>query len=252
MLRGFALPTLFWNNRRMCVLAVAWKAHPHWMLVVAANRDERHDRPAEPLHLWDDRAIIAGRDLTAGGSWLAVSPAGRFAAVTNRHGYGLPDPARASRGALVADLADGAMPSVEAVADFNPFNALVVTPDHARFMTNRPDAALIDQLPGLHAISNGPLDPPWRKTARLSMAIDHWLPSDNADPEPLFTALADTSPPSHTADDPAPIFVLDPVYGTRCSTVVLVDAARQGRIIERRFSADGTMSGETSLTFAWG
>ena len=236
----------------MCVLAVAWKTHPRWMLVAAANRDERHERPAEPLHLWDDLPILGGRDVTAGGSWLAVSPTGRFAAVTNRHGYGLPDPARASRGALVADLALGQMPSVEAVSTYNPFNAMVVTSDHARFLTNRPDPVLADQLPGLHAISNGPIDPPWQKSARLSQAIEAWLPGSDHDPEPLFTALADTSPPSHTADDPAPIFVRDPVYGTRCSTVVLIDAAHNGRIIERRFTPDGCVSGETAIDFRWG
>ena len=235
----------------MCVLAIAWRIDPRWKLVVAANRDERHDRPAEPLHHWHDRDIIAGRDSEAGGTWLAVSNAGGFAAVTNRHGYGGPDPALASRGALVTDLASGDVPPTASLSGFNPFNAVVIGNGGARFLSNRPIP--VSQLlpPGLHAMSNGALDPPWRKTIRLSESIEHWLTDAGQDPEALFVALRDASPPDGSTEDPAPIFVTDSVYGTRCSTVVMVDEHDEGLIVERRFDRLGQAVRDTRMAFSW-
>src|SRR3546814_7425922 len=91
----------------MCVLAFAWRAHPHWPLIAAGNRDELHARPAQPLARWDrPDHLLAGRDLQSGGTWLGVSEQGRFAVVTNLRGYGAPEPGRASRGALVTDRSE--------------------------------------------------------------------------------------------------------------------------------------------------
>src|SRR3546814_14928386 len=92
----------------MCVLAFAWRAHPHWPLIAAGNRDELHARPAQPLARWDrPDHLLAGRDLQSGGTWLGVSEQGRFAVVTNLRGYGAPEPGRAARGALVPDPLSG-------------------------------------------------------------------------------------------------------------------------------------------------
>ncbi len=232
----------------MCVLALAWRAHPRWRLVVAANRDEFHARAAAPLAEWPDDDIIAGRDLIAGGTWLAVTRAGGFAAVTNLRGYGAPDPAKASRGALVVDLARGAAGNAAAV---NPFNAIAVRGGVATFLTNRPVVASHALAPGVHAMSNGPLDPPWPKTQRLSGLIAAWLDRPAADEDMLFEGLRDRSPPVAMGGDPVAIFVDDPVYGTRCSTLVLVDAAGRGTIVERRYDAGAERTGETRLDFAW-
>jgi uncharacterized protein with NRDE domain len=93
----------------MCIAAFAWRAHPRWLLIAAANRDEYHARPAASLARWPDADhVLAGWDLQSGGTWLGVSEQGRFALVTNVRGYGLPDVDRASRGALVSDLLTGA------------------------------------------------------------------------------------------------------------------------------------------------
>lgn len=236
----------------MCVLAIAWRFHPRWKLVVAANRDEFHDRPAEALHRWKDGNIIAGRDIRAGGTWLAVSDGGRFAAVTNLRGHGDPDPALASRGALVTGLAAGDVPAADQLAGFNPFNAVLIDKDDARFLSNRPVPVSQPLAPGLHAMSNGPLDPPWRKTIRLSDAIGRWLADAAHDREALFAGLRDTSPPTGDPDDPAPIFIDNPVYGTRCSTIVLVDAENEGVIVERRFDRQGRAISDTAIAFNWG
>src|SRR3546814_9394951 len=92
----------------MCVVALAWQVHPDWPLILIGNRDEFHDRPSAPLGPWDDGSgIVAGRDLQAGGTWMGLhAPSGRVVVVTNVRGE-MPDPARASRGALVVDLLRG-------------------------------------------------------------------------------------------------------------------------------------------------
>lgn len=239
----------------MCILAIAWQAHPRWRLVVAANRDEFHDRAAAPLARWPDRDLIAGRDLRAGGTWLGVSAQGHFAAITNLRGFGGPDAALASRGALVADLASGSGPWHDpAAADlgrFNPFNAIAVSPSGARFLANRPAPVHRTLAPGLHAMSNGPLDPPWRKSLRLSALIEQWLAAPHPAPHALLGDLRDPAPPVGSADDPAAIFIDDPVYGTRCSTVVAVDDAGVGVIVERRYDRSGQASSDTKIGFRW-
>ena len=93
----------------MCVAATAWAAHPRWRLVAIGNRDEFHGRPTAPLSVWDN-GIIAGRDLEAGGTWLGVHPAGRFALVTNLRTPGYPRTELASRGALVINNNRGLSP----------------------------------------------------------------------------------------------------------------------------------------------
>ena len=237
----------------MCVAAVAWNAHPRWRLVVAANRDEFHERPTAPLSVWQD-GTITGRDLRAGGTWLGINAAGRFALVTNHRVEGYPKPDRLTRGGLVTSWLNG-----EALGDtaaMNPFNLLCAGPAGLRFDTNWPQSSET-LLPGVHGISNGPFDQPWPKAKQLCDALSDWLESDAAF-EPLFAALRDETarePVDSRRTDPEPrlsgVFIKDPVYGTRCSTVIAVDAAGMGQIVERRFDAEGNVTGETDLGFGW-
>ncbi len=130
---------VLWNARHkeadMCVLAMAWHAHPDWQLVVIANqgRAPRSRQRAAPRS-WPEGDIIAGQDLLSGGTWLGVSPSGRFAAVTNRAGCGTPSPTAPSRGVAVRDIVRGrgalAAPELVDLAPLNPLNlGLAVTPD---------------------------------------------------------------------------------------------------------------------------
>ncbi len=239
----------------MCVAAVAWNAHPRWRLVVAANRDEFHERPTAPLHRWDN-GTIAGRDLEAGGTWLGLNAAGRFALVTNFRLPGYPRPGLASRGGLVVDWLAGA-PDTDGAA-MNPFHLLRVGPDGASHVTNQPEPLVQPLAPGLHGVSNGQFDQPWPKTQWLCAGLAAWIMRDEGDDtEGLFAALADetplpTEPDSEGPDTPfSPVFIRNPAYGTRCSTVVLVGADGRGTIIERRFGPDGERTGETALDFRW-
>ncbi|WP_416464847.1 NRDE family protein [Sphingomonas sp. VDB2] len=251
----------------MCIMAMAWAAHPRWRLILIGNRDEYHARAAAPLARWGDRkGLIAGRDLQSGGTWLGVSEAGRTAIVTNLRGYGGPQPDRASRGALVTDLlaGDGAYADVAQARldDFNPFNLILVEADRADFLTNRPQPLRTRLTPGLYGLSNGALDAPWPKTLALKTALLGWLTEDADDPAALFEALrrenlpdAGIAPatPSDAPDEAAasPIFIRNPLYGTRCSTVIAVDRDGRGQIVERRFDRDGGDTGETRLGFRW-
>ncbi len=243
----------------MCVVALAWRAHPHWQLIVAGNRDEFHVRPASALDRWPDQpGLIGGQDLQSGGMWLGVSEAGRCAVVTNLTGFGLPDPALRSRGALVKDwLADGQMDAGE-LARFNPFNLFIATPGEARFLSNRPAPAVAPLEPGLHCVSNALPGVPWPRKDRLERDMQAWLDRDDGVIETLFDLLKaedwpDGLPHPHTGDErhPSPIFIRDAIYGTRCSTVIAIDAQGRGQALERRFSAGGHASGESRITFTW-
>jgi uncharacterized protein with NRDE domain len=249
----------------MCVAAFAWQAHPRWLLVVAGNRDEFHDRPAAPLKPWDN-GILAGQDLRSGGTWLGVSPAGRLALVTNLRGHGGPAPDMASRGELVTDLLTGRArysdPLTAPLGEFNPFNLLLADAAEAQYLTNKPEELRTSLAHGVYGLSNGMLDEPWPKTLQLKGALVDWLSADTGECGPLFAALASEHlptvgvPPRAPSDVPreapeTPVFIRDPVYGTRCSTVIAIDRNGRGTIAERRFSAQAVPTGDTTLAFDW-
>lgn len=255
------------DNHFMCVLALAWRAHPRWHLVLAGNRDEYHARPARELGRWPGEGqIIAGRDLVSGGTWLGVSGTGRLAVVTNLRGYGAPDPQKLSRGSLVSDwlAADGTSPVLtrEDPADFNPFNLIVSDRGGAQFLTNRPASLQTRLAHGLYGLSNGRLDEPWPKTMRLKERLLEWLMEDRQPTATLFEALREedvpdmgfpAAGPSDIPNEPmlSSIFLRDPVYGTRCSTIVAVDHTGKGIIIERRYAPDAGMIGTAQHEFRW-
>ena len=241
----------------MCVAAIAWNAHPRWRLVVVPNRDEFHERPSAPLSRWQGEAgVIAGRDLRAGGTWLGVSEAGRFALVTNYRLPGYPRADRASRGGLVSGwLEQRELPELAAM---NPFNLFVADTAGAAHVTNHPDAAHTALTPGVHGLSNGPLAPAWSKTRSLCHALSTWLDAGEDDHAPLFDALrreAPAPPPHWAEDEPeprfAPVFIRDPAYGTRCSTVIAIAADGSGTIVERGFDGHGAPIGEARFAFSW-
>lgn len=231
----------------MCVVALALAADPKWQLVVAGNRDEFHSRAAAPLARWTDAPhVLSGRDLVSGGGWIGVSDARRFAVVTNVAGYPRDDDAP-SRGALVADyLRDGSLPSDDMLGAFGGFSLLTIG-DNASFRTNRPAIEHRALASGLHGIANGPLDPPSPRTDTLTTALNAWIASGHP-VSALFDLLADEAP---AVPGERPVFIRDGVYGTRCSTVIAVDAAGEGVIIERRFGPAGVADGETRLDFTW-
>jgi len=241
----------------MCVAAVALSPNARWRLVMAGNRDEYHHRPTAPLAQWDN-GVMAGRDLQAGGTWLGAHESGRFALVTNFRVDGYPRPHLSSRGALVTDWLLGREP--QGMDRMNPFNLLLYAADGAWHVANHPTTLRRPLTPGIHGLSNGGFDDRWAKTAAVEAAVAAWLTDQpDGDFAPLFDALRNETPLPDPGPVPGsgptpeytPVFIRNPVYGTRCSTVLAVDAKGNGRIVERRFDADGNITGESALAFRW-
>lgn len=253
----------------MCLLVLAWRRHPRYRLVVAANRDEFHARPAAPLAPWDDiPGVIGGRDLQANGAWLAVDERGRLGVVTNFREFGRRRRSAPSRGGLIpgwlaGDLAPANyLQSLETDAPgYAGFNLLLADTGSLWYASNRADAFARELAPGCYGLSNEFLDTPWPKLVRARARFDRLLDSQTAaDPKALATGLfemladRETAPPDEVPPgDLSPEwarklsapFVLDETYGTRCSTVLTISHAGELTIAERRFGADGIQSAET-------
>lgn len=263
----------------MCLIAVAWQAHPRYRLALIANRDEAHDRPTAPAGFDpDDATLYGGRDLRAGGGWLMASTRGRLAVVTNVRN-GIPEGAKPrSRGGLVRGFAAGEETSeafltalTADAGEYGRFNLLVWDGATLGFAGNHPRPQRQIVAPGLHAMSNGAFDARWPKSGHAMDALAAWLaaaqdaggtPPDDEALAPLLDALADTTPaPDTLLPDTgvglelerrlSPPFVRDPVYGTRCSSVVLADA-ESILFVEQSFGPDGLRLGRTRAHFAIG
>lgn len=211
----------------MCLILVAWRRHEAFPLVVAANRDEFHDRPASRAAFWDDRPeVLGGRDLRAHGTWMAVSRGGRFAAVTNYRGGTEPGAAH-SRGSLVTRFLAGE--DVHALAEdklrYSGFNLLASDGTALWWLSNR-DGGPRRLEPGWYGLGNLLLDSP-EVEPHKSRFRDTPLSL-----EPMFGAL-----------DPAKI--VDERYGTRCSSVLML--GEDVRFAERAFARDGAQ--ESTLRY---
>ena len=253
----------------MCLAVVALDAHPHYALVVAANRDEYHARAATPA-AWGREPpfanVLAGRDLVAGGTWLGVRPDGRWALVTNVRDPSMFDSAATSRGELVPRILEGDAPVDARLADierarsaYNGFNLLAGDARAAWWMSNRaPDAARLGA--GVNGLSNALLDTPWPKVTRTLDRVRAWSGQAQVDTEPLFDALADRAqavdaelPSTGVSQDwerlLSPPFIVSERYGTRCSTVLTIDRDGHARFCERSFNARGEVTGEVAESF---
>jgi uncharacterized protein with NRDE domain len=207
--------------------------------VVAANRDEFHARPASPAAFWGDApAILAGRDLEAGGTWMGVSRTGRFAAVTNYRGGTEPRAAQ-SRGALVTRfLATPALPGdflleiQKRKGDYSGFNLLLADGAELWWYSNR-DSAPRRLDPGVYGLGNLLLDDP-----EVAGAKERFKKS--LEPAPAVETLFQVLAPSR---------IVNARYGTRCSTVLLARNDGLVRYQERTFLADGTEGDTVSYEF---
>jgi uncharacterized protein with NRDE domain len=239
----------------MCLVAFALRAARDYPLIFAANRDERHARPSRAAGWWHDRPwIFGGRDLRAQGSWLGVDRRGRLAAVTNFAEPGAGAAAR-SRGELIAQFLSGDAPSEsfageleQRAAQYGPFSLLLFDGEDVRYCSNRAPAARLDR--GVHALSNAALGADWPKTRTARCGLSRLLECD-APLEPLFELLAQRAP-ADSADDPyrSALFVEGAAYGTRSSTVVLIDDRGTMTFAERSFDSAGRLMGEVRAAIA--
>lgn len=254
----------------MCLLVLAWQAHPRYRLVVAANRDEFHARPAAALARWTRGPdILAGRDLSAGGTWLGLDRARRFGVITNFRDLQATPPGAPSRGELIPRFLGGTAAAAEFCAELTArapayagFNLLLADAGSLWYASNRAAPFARALPPGIHGISNEHLDAPWPKLLRVRAGFEAWLGRRAPSVEELFEVLADRTR-SHApgAAGPAGLdpqwqevlsapFVLHPQYGTRCSTILLLEPSGQLELIERRFDAGGVRCGERRFALA--
>lgn len=250
----------------MCLILVAWQVHPEYPLVLAANRDEFYARPAAPAHWWSaPSALLAGQDLKAGGTWLAVNRRGAFAALTN---FRDPQQLRSdapSRGQLVPQILDEAS-SPEARLErlqaegprYSGFNLL--WSEGAALCVYESVPARTRRLgPGIYGLSNHLLDTPWPKVeqakSRLAKALGS-LPQEQA----LLELLRDNAP---APDEQLPrtgvslpwerllssAFIHAPDYGTRCSTILTRTVQGEVHFHEQTWDASGEPAGEVQQSF---
>jgi uncharacterized protein with NRDE domain len=253
----------------MCLILFAFRAHPDYPLVVAANRDEFYARPTAPATWWDDAPqVLAGRDLRGGGTWMGITRSGRWAALTNYRDPADLEASGRSRGHLVAGYLRGEQPPGDYLETLRPrasaysgFNLLVGDPRSLHWYANRQARGPRALAPGIYGVSNHLLDTPWPKVARGKRALAELLaPRGRPDPERLLSILLDrTFAADHELPDTgvgaewervlsAP-FIVSPEYGTRASTALLVD--RHGRALfhERSFEPGTGRRSEARFEF---
>jgi uncharacterized protein with NRDE domain len=229
----------------MCLVVMAYKVHPKYPLIVAANRDEFLDRPTVPLHFWNDAPhILAGRDQRAGGTWMGLTNRGRFAALTNYRDLRRPDVEGPSRGALVQHALEQDIDMID-TSRYAGLNLVHGHYDDLVYHSNITGAHTALE-PGIHGLSNHLLNTPWPKVQRAKAGLVEAIRSDEPDPDHLFELLSDDTMAS---DDALPdtgiglqwervlssIRIRTEGYGTRCSSVILVDAQGKARFMERSF-----------------
>ncbi|SRR5258706_3669695 len=242
----------------MCLIVFALQSDPRYELLLGANRDEFHQRGSSAAGYWlDAPQILGGRDLKAGGTWLGVTRAGRFAAVTN---YRDPKTQRGdarSRGELAASFLGGSQSPAEFAASasalkaiYNPFNLLLGERNECWFVGSR-EAAPIALTPGLHGLSNASLDTPWPKVERSRRMLAWALAT--GDPEgALIEGLGDRAeaPDAELPDTGvglalerrlSPPFIVGDEYGTRASTVLALRSDGSIRLIEQNFGPGGSI-----------
>jgi uncharacterized protein with NRDE domain len=246
----------------VCLILFGWRAHPDYRLVLAANRDEFHERPTAAAEFWPQQpGLLAGRDLQAGGTWLGVTRSGRLAAVTNFREPLEPEmPLERSRGELVTGFLTGEQPPLDHAeglrasgASYRGFNLLLGTPDSLAYASNRHEHPS-EIVAGCHGLSNHLLDTDWPKVRSGRARLGRLLEGGRVDPEALFDLLTERSlvpgdMPAGAGDSEIRrhlmnhYFIVSPVYGTRSSTVVLMDRRERVTFIERRFAPDGSEAG---------
>jgi uncharacterized protein with NRDE domain len=251
----------------MCLIVLAWKVRDDLPLVVAANRDEWRDRPAQAAHWWTDHpGLLAGRDLKAGGTWMGVSRTGRFAAVTNFRDPSDKRSTARSRGELVTEFLAGSESAARFLsnlsaraADYNGFN--LIAGDGASLLYYGSREGMVRTIePGVYGLSNHLLDEPWPKVTRARREMQAAL--EEGDPVPhLFQAL---SHDIHASDAQLPdtgvgvawerrlscALITGEDYGTRTSTVMTRSSGGEITFAERTRAADGDVTGVAEHRFA--
>ncbi|HYW34131.1 MAG TPA: NRDE family protein, partial [Balneolaceae bacterium] len=242
----------------MCLILFAFKQHPKFDLILAANRDELYKRPTHAAQFWDeDPDLLAGKDLSAGGTWMGINRRGQVAALTNYRDPSISKKNPPSRGNIVRRYLMDATDTMAFLKNLDReahqymgFNFLAGTTDKIYHYSNQ-EGTINPIKPGIHGISNHLLDTPWPKVERAKSQLNTLLRDDTLTTESLFNLLKDdqqapdeqlpdTGIPRELEKKISPIFIKTEEYGTRCSTVLLIDKDEKAIFEEHQFKP-GTM-----------
>lgn len=254
----------------MCLIFIGLKNHPKYKLIVAANRDEFYDRPTASATFWEDHPhILAGRDLEAKGTWLGMTRGGRICMVTNFRDPKNIHAHAPSRGKLVADfLLDKVTGEkyLEKLAPhakkYNGFSLIAGTVDSLYYFSNYKDGIILLNS-GLFGLSNHLLETPWPKVEKGKSRIQELLKPSVVQVEALYEVLSDEaiSSDDHLPDTGVGLereralsaaFIKSPGYGTRSSTVVMVDYNDNVSFHERVFNPENSRFSYHSFQYTIG
>ncbi|WP_085992875.1 NRDE family protein [Oceanobacillus senegalensis] len=251
----------------MCLINFHFQSHPKYKLIIAANRDEFYKRPTAPASFWKDEPnILAGRDLMQMGTWFGVTRGGRFAALTNYRDPSLTENRKISRGEIVRYyLAENTSPKSflnclqKEKKQYAGFNIIVGNAEQLYHYNN-----ILDEIqsisPGTHGLSNHTLDTPWPKVVKGKQKLEEYVNQHKEiNPDALFKIISDSekAPDDQLPDTGigiemermlSPLFIQSPEYGTRSSTVLLIDQSNHVQFYERTFK-NGEFLREKQFTF---
>ncbi|GAB4288732.1 MAG: NRDE family protein [Ignavibacteriaceae bacterium] len=249
----------------MCVLLLAKNVHPEYKLIIAANRDEFYNRPAEPARLREPD-LFAGKDLKEGGTWLGITMQGKFAAITNYRDLRKINHAAPSRGHITSDYLTGDFSPVEYYHHLKPkahlyngFNLVWGAIDELYYYSNVNDN-LVKIDDGIHVVSNAFLNTPWHKVKIIRERMQQILNAGEIDKLKLLDLLRDRTPaPDEDLPDTgvgtelerklSPVFVHMDEYGTRCSTIIMTDKKLKTEFLESVYDSEGNQTAIQSTDF---
>ncbi|TQR16512.1 NRDE family protein [Psychrobacillus soli] len=251
----------------MCLINFQFHAHPNYKLIVVANRDEFYDRKTEPAQFWQDAPnLLAGRDLVGLGTWLGITKEGKFAALTNYRNPSEVSIGKISRGEIVQNFLVGSFSSEEYLQfldrdkeKYNGFNLILGNPEKLHYYNNI-EGEIREIDPGTHGLSNKFLNTSWPKVVKGREGLKTYSSSKKElDLEELFAIMTDaevaidedlpnTGVGMELERNLSPLFIKMSNYGTRCSTVILVDHTDRVTFTERTY-VNGEFASDKRFTF---
>ena len=249
----------------MCILFIANDQHPNYPLIIAANRDEFYNRPTKASGYWGDSNILAGKDLEAGGTWMGITKSGHIAALTNYRDPKNNQDDAPSRGALVSEYLLKPTPNYSEYLYMNgrKYNGFNLLYGHWQSLSVFGNTTLTSEeiKQGFYGLSNADLNTPWPKlTTGIRQIADYCTSQDDIITDDLLDVLSDNT---RAPDDKLPntgipfewekalssIFINLEGYGTRSSTVLLIDKEQQVTWHERCFNAQAQTNAEHKYYF---
>lgn len=250
----------------MCIVLAAYNSHPDYKLVLIANRDEFHSRPSKILHNWGRNPnILGGKDIEAGGTWLATSTAGKVATITNVRKATSDIPALRSRGLLVTDFLETSVhidqfnqQLIHSADNYAGYNLLMF--DQSQLCCFNNVTKSVEKLaPGIFTLSNADIHTSWPKTERIRKNFESLISSSSINfEENLFSIMRDdqqapdkmlpaTGVSKQMEKQLSSIFVIGKHYGTRCSSIITIDNKGLLSFSERSYNRVGNVCGNRKL-----